>query len=56
MRYLPMLLAMGGLMLLVIFMAGPGERRATAARNMGLTLVVLFVLAMLFGLVARRAL
>ena len=56
MRYLPMLLTMGGLMLIVVLMAGPGEKRATAARNMGLTLVVLFVLAVLFGLVAKRAL
>jgi hypothetical protein len=51
-----MLLAMGGLMVVVVFMAGPGEKRATAARNMGLTIVVLFVLALLFGLVAKRAL
>ncbi len=56
MRYLPLLLAIGGLMLIVVFMAGPGEKRAAAARNMGLTLVVLFVLALVFGLVAKRAL
>ena len=56
MRYLPILLAMGGLFLVVVFMAGPGERRITAARNIGLTIVVLLALALLFGLVARRAL
>ncbi len=51
-----MLLAMGGLLVVVILMAGPGERRVTAARNIGLTIVILFVLALLFGLVARQAL
>ena len=54
MRYLPMLLVLGGLLVVVAFMAGPGERRAELVRNMLLTLVVLAVLVLLFGLVARQ--
>ena len=56
MRYAPILLAMAGLLIVVIIMAGPGERRITAARNIGLTIVILLALALLFGLVARQAL
>ncbi|MBW3595429.1 MAG: hypothetical protein KY391_07600 [Actinobacteria bacterium] len=54
MRYLPMLAATAGLLILVIFMAGPGERRTEVARNMAITLGVLVVLVFLFGLVARQ--
>lgn len=54
MRYLPMLLALGGLLAVVAFMAGPGEKRAELVRNMALTLAVLAVLVFLFGLVARQ--
>ena len=53
MRYVPMLATMAGLLLLVIFMSGSGERRAEAARNIAITLGVLLVLVFLFGLVAR---
>ena len=54
MRYLPMLGVTALLLGLVIFMAGPGERRAEVARNMAITLAVLVVLVFLFGLVARQ--
>lgn len=54
MRFLPMLLVTGGLLVLVIFMAGPGERRTQTARNIAVTLGVLVVLVFLFGLVARQ--
>ena len=54
MRYLPMLGVMGLLLLLIIFNAGPGEKRAELARNMAITLGVLVVLVFLFGLVARQ--
>jgi hypothetical protein len=54
MRYVPILLVMLGLLVLVTFMAGPGERRAELVRNMAITLVVLVVLVFLFGLVARQ--
>ena len=54
MRYLPMLATMIALLGLVIFMAGPGEKRAEVARNMAITLGVLVVLVFLFGLVARQ--
>ena len=54
MRYLPMLAVTAGLLILVTFMAGPGEKRAKLARNMAVTLGVLVVLVFLFGLVARQ--
>jgi len=54
MRYLPMLVATAGLLILVVFMAGPGERRMEVARNIGVTLGILVVLVFLFGLVARQ--
>lgn len=54
MRYLPMLAVTAGLLILVIFMAGPGGKRAEVARNMALTIGVLVVLVFLFGLVARQ--
>jgi hypothetical protein len=54
MRYLPMLLVLGGLLVVVAFMAGPGGKRAELVRNMAITLVVLAVLVFLFGLVARQ--
>lgn len=54
MRYLPMLGVLVGLLIIVIFMAGPGQRRVEVARNMALTLAVLVVLVFLFGLVARQ--
>jgi len=54
MRYLPMLAVTTGLLVLVVFMAGPGERRTEAARNIGITLGILVVLVFLFGLVARQ--
>ena len=54
MRYLPMLATMIALLALVIFMAGPGEKRAEVARNMAITIGVLVVLVFLFGLVARQ--
>ena len=54
MRYVPMLAATAGLLILVVFMAGPGERRTEVARNIGITLGVLLVLVFLFGLVARE--
>lgn len=54
MRYLPMLGVMALLMIFVIFMAGPGEKRLEAARNMAITLGVLLVLVFLFALVARQ--
>ena len=54
MRYLPMLGVTAGLLILVTFMAGPGEKRAEVARNMALTLGILIVLVFLFGLVARQ--
>ena len=53
MRYVPMLATMAGLLILVIFMSGSGERRTEAARNIAITLGVLVVLVFLFGLVAR---
>lgn len=56
MRYLPLLLVLAGLLVIVIFMAGPGEKRIQAARNIGLTIVVLMVLTLLFGLITRQAL
>ena len=54
MRYLPMAGTLVALLVLVIFMAGPGERRAEVARNMALTIGVLVILVFLFGLVARQ--
>ena len=54
MRYLPMLGVMGLLLLLIIFNAGSGEKRAELARNMAITIGVLVVLVFLFGLVARQ--
>ena len=54
MRYLPMLGVLSLLLILVIFMAGPGEKRAEVARNMAITIGVLVVLVFLFGLVARQ--
>lgn len=54
MRYLPMLAALVGLLVIVIFMAGDGEKRAEVARNMAITLGILVVLVFLFGLVARQ--
>ena len=54
MRYLPMLLVLGGLLVVVTFMAGPGERKTELIRNMAITLAVLVVLVFLFGLVARQ--
>ena len=54
MRYVPMLATMAGLLILVIFMSGTGERRTQAARNIAVTLGVLVVLVFLFGLVARQ--
>lgn len=54
MRYLPMLGVMALLLLFVVFMAGPGEKRGELVRNMAITLGVLVVLVFLFGLVARQ--
>ena len=53
MRYIPILATMAGLLILVIFMSGSGEKRTEAARNIAITLGVLVVLVFLFGLVAR---
>jgi hypothetical protein len=54
MRYLPILGVLVGLLVIVSFMAGPGEKRIELIRNMGITLGVLVVLVLLFGLVARQ--
>lgn len=54
MRYLPILAVLVGLLVIVSFMAGPGERRLELIRNMAITLGVLVVLVLLFGLVARQ--
>lgn len=54
MRYLPMLGALVLLMGFVIMMAGEGEKRAELARNMAITIGVMVVLVLLFGLVARQ--
>ena len=54
MRYLPMLGAMVLLMGFVIMMAGEGKKRAELARNMAITIGVMVVLVLLFGLVARQ--
>ena len=54
MDYVPMLAALIGLVVIVIFMAGPGEKRAEIARNMAITLGVLVILVFLFALVARQ--
>lgn len=54
MRYLPMLLVLAGLLVVVTFMAGPGKRRTELIRNMVITLGVLVILVLLFGLVARQ--
>lgn len=54
MRYLPLLAVIFGLLIVVAFMAGPGERRIEVARNMALTMAVLVVLVLLLGLVARN--
>lgn len=54
MRYLPMLGVLVLLMGFVIMMAGEGEKRAELARNMAITIGVMVVLVLLFGLVARQ--
>jgi hypothetical protein len=54
MRYLPILGVLVGLLVIVSFMAGPGEKRIELIRNMAITLGVLVVLVLLFGLVARQ--
>lgn len=54
MRYLPMLGALVLLMGFVITMAGDGEKRAELARNMAITIGVMVILVLLFGLVARQ--
>ena len=54
MRYLPMLGALVLLMSFVIMMAGDGSKRAELARNMVITIGVMVVLVLLFGLVARQ--
>jgi len=54
MRSLPMLVVVAGLLVVVILMAGPGEKRVEVARNIAITLGVLVVLVFLFGLVARQ--
>ena len=54
MRYLPILGVLVGLLVVVSFMAGPGERRMELLRNMAITLGILVVLVFLFGLVAQQ--
>lgn len=54
MRYLPMIGVLAGLLIVVSFMAGPGERRKELVRNMAITIGVLVILVFLFGLVARQ--
>ena len=54
MRYLPILGVLVGLLVIVSFMAGPGEKRIELIRNMAITLGVLVVLVLVFGLVARQ--
>ncbi len=53
MRYLPILLVMGGLLVVVVFMAGEGDKRKQVAINIALTIVVLIVLTLLMGVVTR---
>ena len=54
MRYLPMLGVLVLLMGFVIMMAGEGEKRVELARNIAITIAVMVVLVLLFGLVARQ--
>ncbi len=54
MRYFPMLAVTVGLLILVIFMAGSGDKRVEIARNIAITIGVLVVLVFLFTLVARQ--
>jgi hypothetical protein len=55
MSYLPILLVLAALLVTVVFMA-PSDRRVEFARNIGITLVVLAVLTLMFGFIAKQAL
>jgi hypothetical protein len=55
MSYLPILLVLTALFGTVVFMA-PSDRRVEFARNIGITLVVLAVLTLMFGFIAKQAL
>jgi hypothetical protein len=52
-RYLPILLVMGALMIVVVFMAGDAEKRKQLAINIGLTIAVLVLLALVMGAVTK---
>ena len=53
MRYLPILLLMGALLIVVVFMAGDAEKRKQLAINIGLTILVLVILTLLMGVVTK---
>ncbi|MDQ3940646.1 MAG: hypothetical protein M3238_04755 [Actinomycetota bacterium] len=53
MTYLPIIGLLIGLIILVVLMAGPGERRVEMIQKIGMTLVVLIVMSLLFALVTR---
>jgi hypothetical protein len=54
MNYLPILLVLAGLLVVVAFMAGPGEKRGQLIRNILLTLAALIVGVLLLGVMASR--
>ncbi len=54
MRYVPMLGVLVFLVACVILMAGEGRRKVELARNMAITLGILFLLVIMFGFVARQ--
>ncbi len=56
MRFLPILLLSGGLLGVVMVMAGDKEKGLQAARNIGLVVVGMIVMAALFAMITARQL
>ena len=54
MTYVPILLVLAALIVTVVFMAPP-DRRVEFARNIGITLLVLALLTLMFGFIAKQA-